>query len=370
MTAAATRPKLRGSVMVFQREERLQFVNLMELRVKEFTAPAFVARLLSLLDGTRSREDLYRELSVGGISAGAINDVLEVLLSERLLDRSADRHEHENGRYSRQMLFLQELLSTFTELPESPMALQARLTGSRAVVVGVGGAGSWVLQSLTLAGVGHIEIVDPDVIDVSNLNRQVLYRAVDAGRAKVDVAVDRCRELNPDVTVVPRRLLIRHSDELAGAMQNANVVVGCGDHPNVFALSDLIARACQTARVPHLVGGAYGGNLGIPGTSVVPGSTACWACVRAETRDDHDRPQLMAIRGSGRSTGSISPVTAMISNIMAWEVLRILLGMPLALSNQVRELDVLALEWRVRHVSSRPGCECGGPVPDAVRKDA
>ncbi len=352
------RPRLRDSVLVFQRHERLlQFLCLMDLRVKEFDAPSFVADLVPLLDGSRTCDDLAvaldgsQEFSLAGLS-----DVLRVMRDERLLHRATDDSQSAGGRYERQGRLLEEFIASFDHLPASVQQLQRRLLDSHVVVVGAGGLGGLVLQSLAAAGVGRLEVFDPDVVEQTNLNRQVIYGPADLGAPKVEAAARRLEELNPDVMVIPRRERISRPADLDEAAVRADLLINCADEPNVGAVSDLVADAAHPVGTPHLVGGAYGANLGVAGTSVVPHRTTCWRCIRSVTRNDHARLDGVALKGRGRGSGTLAPITSLVGSIVAWEALRILLDLPLGLANQVRELDIFSLEWRVREISPRDGC--------------
>ncbi|PDQ35874.1 MAG: hypothetical protein B5766_03565 [Candidatus Lumbricidophila eiseniae] len=352
----ALRPRIRDSVLVFSRGDILQFFCTMELRVKEFNVPDFVTELIPLLDGTRTVAELeFAMQSSHGYSSEVLADVLGVLSEERLLDRAVPS-SITSHRFTRQEQLFEEFIASYPQLPDSPQVLQDRLAQARVVIVGMGGAGSWVLQPLVAAGVGRFDILDPDVVDVTNLNRQVLFTEADLGKSKVNAAAGKALMINTAVQIKAHRQRVESPDDLSTALSSADLIVNCADEPSVVAASDTVAAAAQRAGVAHLVGGAYGGNLGVLGISVIPGQTVCWECVRAETVNDHGRAEMVALKGRTRSGGSLAPVSGIVGNFIAWEALRILLGLPLGLSNQVRELDIMTLEWRVRPVSARPSC--------------
>lgn len=352
----ALKPRVRDSVLVFERQGKLQFVCTMDLRVKEFDAPSFVFKLIPLLDGSRTEAEILEILQENDpVTPELFSQILTILRDELLLDRAVPDRGPED-RYSRQRLLFEEFIASFPELPSSAADLQARLSNARVVIVGMGGAGSWVLQSLVAAGIGEIDIIDPDVVATTNLNRQVLFEESEIGRSKVDLAAERMRTRNPSVSVRPHRLKVESVDDLEPLVRDSDVVINCADEPSVAMMSDLVAKAARDAGISHIVGGGYGGNLGIPGTSVVPGATVCWACIRAATENDHGRSETTTIKGRTRAGGSVAPVAGLIGNIVAWETIKLLLGLPLSLSNQVRELDLMTLDWRIREIFARPNC--------------
>ncbi|MGM7777790.1 HesA/MoeB/ThiF family protein [Arthrobacter sp. KNU-44] len=277
--------------------------------------------------------------------------------TERLFDAYPQPEHSSANRFERQERLFQEFASTFG-LADSPFELQEKLNTSKVVVVGVGGTGTVLLQSLVAAGIGRIEIFDPDIVELTNLNRQVLYQPGDLGLAKVDAAALRFKSINENIQVITNRFRVVAAADLKSALKDASLVIGCADEPDVVVISDFIAEAATEACVPHIIGGAYGGNLGVPGTSIIPGQTVCWQCIRSQTMNDHKRSDFLPLKGRTRSGGSIAAISGLVANLTAWEATRILLGLPLALSGQVRELDLFTLDWRVRKLAGLPDCRC------------
>lgn len=353
-----SRPALRDSVLVFARGAELQFCATTEQRVISFTAEPFVHALLPLLDGTRTRRDLLAAVAdQPGASATAINEVLDSLAGERLLARHpAWDSKPELQRYDRQFRLFAELAASIPCLPADPVLWQRRLQRSTVGVLGAGGSGSWVLLALAASGIGVLRIADPDVVSRSNLNRQVLYGAASVGATKVSQAEQRLRDLNPDTTIETCALTTDGPDSVAAFVSDCDVVVNCADKPSVTTTSDWVSAACLPMGIPHIVGGAYAGHLGVLGMSVVPLQTTCWSCARTATANDHDRASMHPVKGGPDAGGSLAAIAGTIGNLLAWEVLRILLGLPLALADGVREIDLMSLEWRVRSVPPAPSC--------------
>jgi molybdopterin/thiamine biosynthesis adenylyltransferase len=358
----APRPRLRDSVIVVQLTDgRLQFRATYERVVSTFSVEPWVVDLVPLLDGTRTREELAHTLSVS--DEGALDDVLTVLESERFLAPETSPTDRA-ARHSRQLQLFDEMISADELTAVAPghdaSTIQSRLTCARVVVVGVGGAGSWVVQSLAAAGVGNLVLIDPDIVEPSNLNRQVLFDSGDIGRVKVDAAAERVAEIDARITVDVRRMRVDTSEQLAAQLSEADLVVSCADQPSVPVVADVVATACTAAGVPHIVGGAYGAQLGAPGVTVLPGRTTCWSCIRAATADDHGRA-ARTVKGSSPG-GSVAPLAGVVGNMTAWEALRILLGAPPALTGGVREVDLATFDSVWRPIPPRDDCGCVAPV--------
>ncbi|KAF5082935.1 HesA/MoeB/ThiF family protein [Methanoculleus horonobensis] len=150
---------------------------------------------------------------------------------------------------------------------------QERLGRARVVIVGAGGLGCPVALYLAAAGIGEIRLVDGDVVDRTNLNRQVLHADHDVGRAKVESAAEKIRAQNPDVTVVATRATLDEGNaaRLAGG---ADLIVDATDN---FAARYILNRVALRNSVPLIHGAVRGFDGQV--TTIVPGQTACLECI-------------------------------------------------------------------------------------------
>lgn len=244
-----------------------------------------------------------------------------------------------SARYARHLL-----------LPEVGVAGQARLGAARVVVIGAGGLGSPVLLYLAAAGVGRIDVVDDDVVDLSNLQRQVLHSTADLGRAKVDSARDRALGLNPEVEVVTHRVHLDAStvEEL---VRGADVVVDGSDN---FATRYLVNDACVLAGIPLV----WGAILRFAGQVSVwwPGSGPCYRCV-------FPQPPAPGQVPSCAEGGVLGPVAAVVGSVQATETLKVLLGIGEPLVGRMLVHDALRQSWQELVVRRDPGCAVCGERP-------
>lgn len=205
---------------------------------------------------------------------------------------------------------------------------QARLANAQVMVVGAGALGNEVLKNLALLGIGRVLIVDFDKVEVSNLGRAVLFRKADAGRPKVEVAVERMQRLNPDVR--PRALfgdIVR--DVGLGVFRRMDVVIGCLDNREArWAVN----RACWQLGVPWIDGGLEVLNGTVK--TFIPPEGACYEC--GLTEQDW---QLMTLRYScpglkpedimqGRMPTTITSA-AIIAGVQSQEALKLLHDLPI-----------------------------------------
>ena len=235
-----------------------------------------------------------------------------------------------NPRYERQILMIGE-------------EGQARLRSSTALVVGVGGLGSPVAHYLVAAGVGRVHLVDPGYLEVSNLNRQVLYTSEDIGRAKALAAAEKLSRLNPEVEVIPHTISVG-SPEFEELVKEADVVVDCLDN---WPAREVLNRLAVKHRKPLVHAGVarwYG-----QATTVIPGRTACLACIY---------PKGMR---SETPIPVIGPTPGVLGAVEAAEAIRVLIGEEPGLAGKLLIMDLSAGAFEVVKVRRRPDCPvCGG----------
>ena len=228
---------------------------------------------------------------------------------------------------------------------------QERLLASRVLQVGVGGLGSPLALYLAAAGVGQLTLVDPDRVDLSNLQRQVIHRTPDIGRPKVESARDRLAALNPGVRVVPVPRALE-GEELLAAARAADVVVDATDN---FAARFAVNAACVEARRP-LVSGAvtrWEGQVTVFRADL--GGGPCYRCLYPEG----------GVRGEGGAPdgapGVVGTVVGIVGSVQATEVLKVLLGAGETLAGRLLVLDALSMEWRTLRLRRDPACPVCGP---------
>lgn len=334
----------------------------------------WVWTLVQAMDGTRDARRIAAEVA-GAHPAPDEDDVLRAMADLRqagfLQDAAAtvpgELSERERVRYGRGVPLLRWMDSS----PRTnSWDLQLALARARVLLIGLGGAGGIAAQGLVASGVGRLHCVDPDVVELSNLNRQVLYRERDIGRGKVDAALESLRALNSDVTVTGEAGEVRGTDDLvrllrAGTADGAayDLLVLSADRP--AALRSWTNRACLRTNTPWVDGG-YRGPLVTAGL-YTPGSSGCLECHRvaqAESRDLGLPPGTDEDTVSPRMPWSpVNAVTASLAGaLFVYAAIAALTGVP-SLPPGFR-LDfnlVLPGEPGLEPVLRRPDCHvCGG----------
>jgi molybdopterin/thiamine biosynthesis adenylyltransferase len=240
-------------------------------------------------------------------------------------------------RYSRHIL-----------LDELGPDAQQRFAASHALIVGLGGLGAPAAQFLAAAGVGRLTLCDPDRVDLTNLQRQILYSGADIGARKVDAGRARLAAINPDVgvAVLPERV---GPGELARLVADADVVLDCTDN---FATRHAINRACVQARKPLVSGAAlrFDGQLSV--FDVRDAASPCYHCLFGEDGElEETRCATM---------GVFAPLVGIVGSTQAAEALKLIAGVGTSLAGRLLLLDALTMQWREVRVPRDPACPvCG-----------
>jgi molybdopterin/thiamine biosynthesis adenylyltransferase len=209
-------------------------------------------------------------------------------------------------------------------LPEIGKLGQQKLLSSRVLVTGAGGLGCSVLQHLAGAGVGHVTVVDPDVVDETNLHRQPLYRMADIGRPKVEAAADALKACNPEVAVEARRTALDPANARA-LVAGADLVVDAADS---FAAAYVLSDTCRGAGKP-LVSASVIGFTGYAGAFC--GGAPSYRAVF---------PELPAQVTDCATAGVMGPAVGLLGSLQAQLVLSILLGLEPSPIGQIISVDL------------------------------
>jgi adenylyltransferase/sulfurtransferase len=261
-------------------------------------------------------------------------------------DVHPDGHSHESHPHA-PSTFTPDY-SRQTRLREVGDSGQATLAAARVLVIGAGGLGCPVISYLAGAGVGTLGIVDGDVLEASNLHRQVMYDARDIGQRKVDLAARRVAALNPAVKVQTFAEPLR-ADTIADVFAQYDLVVECTDDLGSRYLANDAAVLTGT---PLILASVYQYEGQLQVVSALPGH-ACLRCLWPE-------PPSPALAGSCAETGVLGPVPGVLGAMQAMEALKLLLGLPGAGDPSLQLVDLLEGTRQRLPVDVASGCALHG----------
>lgn len=240
-------------------------------------------------------------------------------------------------RYSRQIM-----------LPDVDVAGQERLRNSTALIVGLGGLGSPVALYLAAAGVGRLILVDPDEVDLSNLQRQIAHTTSNIGEAKVTSAKQALHQINPliQVEIVAEKCNAENGENL---VSQSDVILDCSDN---FSVRFLLNRLSVQCSVPLVSGAAIRmeGQISVYDPNRI--NSPCYHCLYDETGEE----EL-----SCSTNGVLAPVVGLVGSIQAVEAIKVLVKTGQTLVGRLLVVDALRMQFRDIKLNKRvdcPVCAC------------
>ncbi len=280
---------------------------------------------------------------VPSIAGGADTTEARIAAAQAAMRRAGGRElplsKEEVRRYSRHLI-----------LPEVGLAGQVKLKNASVLLVGVGGLGSPLALYLAAAGVGRLGLVDADVVDETNLQRQVLHGTRDVGRSKLDSATDRIADVNPNVNVVRHETMLSSANALDIVRGYDLVADGTDNFPTRYLVND----ACVLTGRPNVYGSIFRfeGQASVFATKDGP----CYRCLYPE-------PPPPGLVPSCAEGGVLGILPGIVGLLQANEVVKLILGLGESLVGRLLLFDALALSFRELKLRKDPNCPVCGPDP-------
>ncbi|EHL24281.1 MULTISPECIES: HesA/MoeB/ThiF family protein [unclassified Acidovorax] len=242
-------------------------------------------------------------------------------------------------RYSRHIL-----------LDEMGIEGQEKVLDAHTLIIGAGGLGSPAALYLASAGVGRITLVDDDVVDLTNLQRQIAHTTARVGLPKVASAATAMQAINPEVKVAA--LQVRADGAALDALvQDASVVLDCSDN---YATRHAINAACVRHRKPLVAGAAIRFDAQITVVDPRDAASPCYACVFPPDAEFEE------VRCS--TMGVFAPLVGVVGAMQAAEALKLIAGIGASLAGRLLMLDGRTMEWSTMHVARAVHCPVCGVV--------
>jgi len=232
-------------------------------------------------------------------------------------------------------------------MPELDRLAHERLRAGRVLVVGAGGLGSSALYYLAAAGVGHLGIVDHDVVELSNLQRQILHSTLDLGRPKTESAAEKLRALNPDVEITCYQTRLG-ADSAPDIVCGYDVVLTAVDNfPTRYVLNDTCVEYRMT-----LVEASISRFSGMA-TTIKGGQSACYRCLFPTL------PPVGRIPAASE-TGVFGPTAGLMGIVQASEAIKVLTGIGEPLFDRLLSVDLLSMDFAEAPTQRDPNCPACG----------
>jgi adenylyltransferase/sulfurtransferase len=229
------------------------------------------------------------------------------------------------------------------KIPEIGLEGQLKLRSASVVIVGAGGLGSPAALYLVAAGIGRLSLVDFDVVELANVQRQVLHWTPDVGRAKLESAAEKLRAVNPEIRLIGHesKLTADNARELLAG--HDAVIDGTDNYEARYVISD----ACASCGIPHVYGAVFGfeGRIAVFDAARGP----CYRCL-------HPTPPPAGEIPDCAEGGVLGPVPGVVGSLQAIETIKIIAGCGAPLVGRLLLIDTLAMKYRTLEVRRDPAC--------------
>lgn len=318
------------------------------------------ARLLELLHVPRTRDELADALG----EAALVDQLLDELRCLRLIDVDEPRRPRlapdRAARFDRQLAYFADAAGDSA----GAEAAQERLAAARVTIIGCGGLGSWTAAGLACAGIGHLVLVDDDTVELSNLNRQILFSCDDVGARKVEVAAPKLSAFDPRLNVVAVAQRVASADDIFDVARGADLIVGTADSPP-YEIARWINSAALRLGIPHVHAAQFPPYVRV-GPLFRPGVTGCLSCQEHAARRDYpDYDAVVAYRQRrNAAAATLGSLSGLVGSILSNDAIHLLTG----LATPATEATAIVIDGRdltvhKEPVRIEPECEMCRPSP-------
>ena len=243
-------------------------------------------------------------------------------------------------------------------LPNIDVAGQEALLASHVLIVGLGGLGCPAALYLAAAGVGTLTLVDHDLVELSNLQRQIAHATADIDKHKAESVAESVRALNPGVDARARVEKL-DSKNCMTLVQAADLVVDASDN---FSIRFALNNACVALQKPLVSAAAIRGEAQVAVFNATPASP-CYRCLYDDNVDDDNL--------SCSQSGVLAPLVGIVGAMQALEALKIIAGFGVSLDGYLLTFDAMQMEWHKLRLRKDPACPCcglAGSMPTALSR--
>ena len=316
-------------------------------------------RLLAAIDGEHTLEQLHDEFG-----REAVDEVISQLQGLGVTEDAADDELLAPGeleRFDRQLRYFSDV----SEGDVTASQCQERLREAKVAVLGVGGLGGWAAWALACTGIGEMWLIDGDRVEISNLNRQILYTEADLGLLKVECAAARLRAFNSAAKITTEARRLESEADIAEFIAGSDVVIDAADWP-AHDIERWCNGACFEAGIPYITMSHFP-PIARVGPLYVPGETGCFACQETGFRREYPLFDIAVDqrRAKPSPAATLGPACGLIGGQVALEVMHLLTGLSRPSTQGVAHIyDLRTMEVQREPVVPEPGCPvCGEMQP-------
>lgn len=325
-----------------------------------------ITHLVELMDGQRTLEEIARAAQSSGFDVGLadVEALVDTLVEYGFVEDASiqpppEFSPAEQQRYSRNFNFF----SAYATIETNKYEFQKRLEQSRVLVLGLGSLGSQVVMTLALMGVGRLDLVDHDRVEIANLGNQVLYRESDVGKDKSEAAAFRVTGLNPNVECASTTQYLTSEQDVLDLLNGHQLIIRTADRPYI-SIHEWVNSASVRAGVPYIGGGVIE-RQGSIGPFVIPYETGCFGCQLAHSgQEARQRQELMREKSIPSGNVATTVTAGILGHIIALEAVKYLANLERpATANRRLHFNFRTLESDWHEIPRHPACQiCGAQV--------
>jgi molybdopterin-synthase adenylyltransferase len=316
-------------------------------------------RLLAAVNGERTLEQLQAEFGTE-----EVDDLIRQLQELEVVEDAADDERIDSAeleRFDRQLRYFSDIGSMRTPTPSE---CQERLREAKVAVLGVGGLGGWSALALACIGIGEMWLIDGDRVEVSNLNRQVLYSEADIGLLKAECAASRLRAFNSRMTITTEARRLESEKDIAEFIAGSDIVIDAADWP-AHDIERWCNAACYEAGIPYITMSHFPPVARV-GPLYVPGKTGCFICQEIAYRREYPLFDIAIEQGRAKPSpaATLGPACGLIGGQVAMETMHLLTGLARPATQGVAHIyDLRTMEVKPEVVTPEPECPICGEMP-------
>ena len=353
------RTKLGSGVSVIKLSENI--IEFFKTNTREQTRikvdSDLILKVVNSLDGMKTIEEIS---SFFNVSIEEVHSLIEYLSKNGLLDHTFPKEDFYKFEEYRRVIYF---LADFVQCHDQHVSMWNRLRKSTVLIVGLGAVGTWVASNLVESGVENLILVDPDIVEISNLHRQYGYRYQDIGKKKTEALKGRLKEYNSDLNIDTYNLALDENMLDIFNSQPVDLIINCADNPNVDLTTLWVGEYGMKRNIPHIVGGGYNMHLSLIGQTVLPGKSACAKCFEIQLKELNtiDSKRVKKLQVKNKKVGSFGPMCSLIASIIGMEAIKILSNcVEPANINRRGEFDIFNMNLKYSNFIRRDDCEwCG-----------
>lgn len=315
--------KLRSSISVVDRKDNIvEFfkTNTREQVLIRSFHPILKSFILEM-DGTFTLDEYINKNGLEEIKQ-ELGDFVEFLHKKGILSNAIEVDLKDYNKYRRIIHFIED----YSISPEHLNEMWNNIRNGKVVIIGLGAVGTWVAVNLVQLGLQNLTLIDNDVVDITNLHRQLGYSETDIGKHKSVVLKDKLLKMNSNlnIEIIPEFLNGNLLNRVG--LGNVDLIINCADTPNVDTTSLWVGEYCMTKNIPHIVGGGYNMHLSLIGQTVIPYESACVKCFEIQLKELNkiDPNSVKKLVVKNRKVGSFGPMCAIIASFVGMEALKVL----------------------------------------------